>query len=381
MISQVSIDTIAAMRKVPDLPSTLFPGRAESEDMDTRRKSVRWYRNDDDKPRVTYYPQSGWLRVEWSAHQHRYGDVDEYLARGLSLSAADRLSVVGWRCQRVDYCVDLSVGVIGVAPYLAALAALRAGAMQRQAHPDGVVWKAASRWVKFYDGKRHAQENVLRFEVSNYKQAVRYMAENWFGCERTVGEMVKPGRALYVLGRYWQMLGLHDGFAQQESEVARLRSVFGQRSLAGAIHALHCIRSYGVESYKSLLLMSKSSYYRWSSALRDEGFLAASDSQLSALSLPCDSVFALGAQNLKDAPAPPIRTPLPKTAKKNVWKMVAANLGVKPEAPRVKYLEGQYRAWESGYSLDAIPGEVEEKRSIFGLPIVASSALIGASAL
>ena len=367
------IDTIAAMQKIPDMDVSLFPGRSESVNADTGKVYGKWYRNDDGKPRITYYPASGWLRVEWSAQQHDTESVGKYLVRGLSLSTA-HCDVRTWRCQRVDYCVEFSM--VCVAPYIAALDKLRAGSMQRHPFPSGVVWKASNRWVKFYDAKKHGREG-LRFEVSNYKDAVRYMAANWFGCERTVEEMVQPGRALYVVGKYWQKLGLHRGFAAHEHEVARLRGVYGQRSLAGAIHALSSIRSYGVESYKSLMLMSKSSYYRWYKQLSDEGFLAASDSELSSLCLPCEDVFAHGAQNLKSASSPPTHTHLDKTAQKNVYK----NLGVKPGAPRVKYLEEQYRDWKSGYSLDAKPQEVAEKRPVINLSFAPASSAVGVVAV
>lgn len=369
------IDTIAAMTKVEGLDVSLFPGRAETQNEETRKVSARWYRNDPGCPRITYYPASAWLRVEWSAQQMGYGEVDAYLVRGLSGSYAN--SVQHWQCQRVDYCTEFADVV--VQPYLAAIGTLRVGSLARVPFEDGVVWKARQRWIKFYHGKRHGRPNALRFEISNYKQSVRYMAEQWFGCERTVEEMVRPGRALYVLAKYFERLGLHQGFAQQEQEVSALRACFGQRSLAGAIHALNCIRVYGTESYKSLMLMSKSSYYRWYKQLSDEGFLASSDSDLSALSLSCESVFELGAQNLKARLVPPVEWSLPKSAQKNVWKNVAENLGVKPDAPRVKYLEEAYRAWKPGYGLDAKPREVEEKRSVINLSITPSSALVGVS--
>ncbi len=370
------IDTIAAMIKIQDLSPELFPGQAMSSDSETGRVSARWYRNDDGKPRITYYPASGWLRVEWSAKQFGFDAVDEYLVRDLALSCLPA-NVGLWRCQRVDYCVDIEVDE--VAPYLAAIGQLRAGSMQRHPFDDGVVWKARGRWVKFYDGKKHNKQ-ALRFEVSNYKQSVRYMAEHWFGCDRTVQEMVQPGRALYVLARYWDKLGLGQGFAQQEREVSALRSAFGQRSLAGAIHALSCIRTHGVESYKTLMLMSKSSYYRWSSQLRDKGFVAASDDSLCVLRLPCDSVFALCGQNLKSATAPPTHIPLDKNGQKN-WKNLAMVLGVKDTAPRVKYLQEADSVWKPGYSVDTAPREVKEERSVVALSLAPSSAFIGVGAL
>lgn len=368
------IDTLAAMTKVEGLDRDLFRGSAETAD-DSGVVSRRWYRNDEDKPRVTYYPASSWLRVEWSAHKFGYGEVQAYLARDLSLSVPP---VESWRCQRVDYCVDLEVA--SVAPYLAALARLRAGAMQRQTYPDGVVWKAAGRWVKMYDGKRHAREGVLRFEVSNYKQSVRYMAEHWFGCERTVAEMTQPGRALYVLGRMWQTLGLDQGFAQQQGEVYALREAFGQRSLAGALHAVKCIREHGVASYKTLMLMSKSSYYRWYQALRDKGFLASSESDLCALQLPCESVFAHGAQNLKVSLAPPIDGWPTKNTQKN-WQKLAAVLGVKSSAPRVKYLQEAFDAWKPGLNLDSVPRAMQASGSFASVPRFTPGPLVGVVAI
>ncbi len=368
------IDTIAAMHKVPEVSRDLFPGEAVSSNSETRHTSARWYRNEDGKPRVTYYPQSEWLRIEFSLQRLDSVEVDEYLARALSLSVPP---VMTWRCQRVDYMVDIEVG--NVAPYLAAISRLQVGAMSRHPFPDGVVWKARGRWVKFYDGKHHDKAGVLRFEVSNYKQAVRYMAEKWFGCERTVQELVMPGRVLYVLGRMWERLGLDKGFAHEESEVSALRAAFGGRSLAGAIHALRCVRVYGVDSYKTLQLMSRSSYYRWSSALRSNGFLA-SGSSLSSIHLPTESFFATQAQNLKVLSTPLAPYALDKIAQKSMLEITQKNLckmlGVKPTAPRVKYLEDRFSE-QFRLGVDPREGQVEDGNPVDGVPAVTSGLIVG----
>lgn len=364
--SEHLIDTVAAMTKIQGLDRASFPGSARTSDSHTGLVAERWYRNDEAKPRLTYFVHTGWLRVEWSLKEFGCSQVDSYISRVLPSSSLPPVLI--WRCQRVDYSVDLVVR--DVVPLLAAVSSLRCGPMQRQAFDgEGVVWKAAGRWVKVYDARKKGtrslpgREDLLRFEVSNFKQSVRYMAEHWFGCERMVAEMVQPGRALYVLARYYTLLGLGQGFADAEREVHALREAFGQRGLAGAIHALRCIREHGVESYKSLQLMSKSSYYRWLRALREKGFLAASAERMRALRLPCEVVFRSWGENLKSFPAGYVMREGGETR----WKNLAEKLGVKPGAPPSKYLVEEWDGWCTRHDLDAGAGEVPEGSSVRGV--------------
>lgn len=350
------IDTVAASVKLDhDLDVTVFQGVAAREDFASGEQSVRLFRNQAGsqyEPRLTYWPATRLLRVEFSVRKVAasvpFDTVDTWL-RGLFVQELPPLTT--WTCQRIDYAVDLDVGDL-LPQYLALLGRCQVGSWSRQPHASGVVWKSSSRWVKFYDKGRESEKQigVLRFEVSNYRDAVRYMAHHWFGCERTVGEMVQPGRALYVLARYFEQLGLAaESYDSREYELQQLKSVFGSRSLPGAAHALACIRTHGTESYKSQSLMSKSSYYRWLRVLREHGFLATNElKSLPVLRLPCTEAFKSlsGAQNLKlrkDA----YQLGGVELSQKISWEKLAGLLQVSAKTPRNSYLLERFNEWRS----------------------------------
>ena len=149
-------------------------------------------------------------------------------------------------------------------------------------------------------GLKDPNEYTLRFEVSNYRDAVKYMAARWFGCERLVGEMVGIGRALYCLAAHWDRLGLgvSDSFGHDEHQLMRLRQAFG-RKVSTAYYALRLIREYGPQACTAPLnLMSKSAYYAWRGRLIECGFLVEQDGEdvvvrqaLPALHLPTHEVY------------------------------------------------------------------------------------------
>jgi len=376
VVGLMFVDTIAAMIKV-DLAAGVFSGSAGSVDHETGEVHERMFRNDPGGLRATYWPATKMLRVEFSVSKVSHGDLavaldwaDECVAR---LFSADLPQVRTWRCQRVDYYADLVVARKLMPAYLAALRELRVSGWQRHAFEgQGVVWKSRGRWVKAYDkdeeqsvaGRRgelvtkpaepgttarpalYSPKTTLRFEVSNYSDAVRYTSERWFGCERTVDEMTRPGRALYVMARYFEQMGLNGRFGEAERELHELREAFGQRSLAGASHALRCVREHGVESYKTMTLMSKSSYYRWLNLLREAGFLVRGrERSLPRLVLPCGEVFKMAfGPNLKSLCAQPIKN------SQHLWqKIVAENLGVRPQAPPSKLLTEAFIVWSVEY--------------------------------
>ncbi len=348
------IDTVAASIKLEyEIDTSVFQAAARHDSADGEH-SVRLFRNpkgDEYEPRLTYWPESRLLRIEFSA-------------RKLSLLAADAWllalfgslpSVLTWSCQRIDYVVDLLAGDL-LPQYLALLGRCQVGSWSRQPHASGVVWKSQSRWVKWYDKGREskAQPGVLRFEVSNYRDAVRYMAHHWFACEQTVGEMARPGRALYVLARYFVQLGLAaQSYDSREYELMQLKAAFGSRSLPGAAHALACIREHGTAAYKAQSLMSKSNYYRWLRALRSHGFLATNElSALPVLRLPCAAVFVelSMAQNLK------VQNPTPELGRvelspKISWQKLAELLQVSVKTPRNSYLLEAFDDWR--HNLDS----------------------------
>ena len=282
-------------------------------------------------PRVTYWPDGMVLKVEFSVPK-MLGDVlnptEEDKERALTLVDAyleregfgDLPSVRRWVCQRVDYAWMWDVGE-HLPAYLDMLSRLNVSGMNKQAFKgEGVVWKAVSRWIKFYDKSKEQQSSGgwLRFEVSNYAASVRYMCDAWFGCERVVSEVVRVDRAVDVLTRMWRKLGL-DG-EQYRSELtllADLRRVYGS-SVASAFYVLHCMNTFGSVSVKRGLL-SSSTYHTWKRRLIDDGFVMIvgdDEHEIAPRSLP---VLKLPSQNLDDL----YRAPLPLSSKisRQNWEM------------------------------------------------------------
>jgi hypothetical protein len=369
--SKMFVDTVSAITKIPldvDLDVQAFRGSALSTDFETGELHARLFRNSrsQSEPRVTFWPQTRTLRVEFSVpkvvelaphenvsavHTDRALTlIDAFLRKTFTVELPP---VRMWRCQRIDYAVNFEVGDL-LPQYMSVLRQLQVSSLARHPFADsGVVWKSRStrgRWIKFYDKtlESGARAGTLRFEVSNFRDAVRYMAQRWFGCERTVGELVAPGRAAYVLSYFWLRLGLGAGqYGQQESELCALRLAFGSRSLAGASHALHCIRTHGTDSYKSQQLISKSSYYRWLRLLRAYGFLTANSHSLPTLNLPLNEVFELvTAQNLETSRAAPIMWASQKKRAKN-WAKLAQMLDLNPKTRPNGYLLERFYAWRS----------------------------------
>lgn len=239
----------------------------------------------------------------------------------------DAPNIEDWTAQRLDFAWNWDVSP-NLRAYMAVLHQLRIGSMSR--HPfdanEGVVWKQKNRWVKFYNkslemGLKDGRE-ILRFEVSNYKDAVTYMADEWFAVSgRTVGELLQPDVALYCMAYIWEKLGLGEGnqYGVEEMLDQRLRQAFG-RGVAGASYALRMIRQYGNTSYStSIALMTQNNYYTWVRKLKRAGFLTKLDSDddyefvavpLQPLSLPIYDALPslLAAQNLDIKKLPPDMT-------------------------------------------------------------------------
>lgn len=212
-----------------------------------------------------------------------------------------------WTVQRIDYTWMWNTSP-NLRAYMAVLHNLRVGGMSR--HPyeasEGVVWKAKNRWLKFYNKNLEAgildpELEMLRFEVSNYKDRVRYMASEWFGNDRTVANLMLPHRGLWVMAYEWDKLGLgrRDHYGSEELLDHRLRKEFGD-AVAPAAWALRCIRMYGTASYKEgIELMSSNNYHTWRRKLRDSGLLLTSEDggdtanleALPALALPFEKIL------------------------------------------------------------------------------------------
>jgi hypothetical protein len=349
-------DTVAAFTEPPyELSDDLFEGGSVTENFNSTHVAARLWKNPKKassvyEPRVTYWRRHGYrvshqrelgaavrdpsdvenypnglLKLEFSLPQMSSGynpldnmqmeSVDAALARvdAFAATICDGLPPVReWTCQRMDYTYNWRVGK-QLREYMTVLQSLRVSGMHR--HPfdanEGVVWKAKNRWIKFYNkslqsGIRGSDE-VLRFEVSNYKDALKYMCSKWFDCERTVGELLHPGRALYTMARMWDKLGLHsaetygtDGLVHQ-----KLVELFGHRGAQAAAWHLNLIRTYGTTAFsEGVKLTSKSSYYRWKTKLQDSGVITVFDIEgedeaidvidikLEPLELPLDQLFS-----------------------------------------------------------------------------------------
>lgn len=359
------VDTVAAMLVLGDaLDVALFHGGTVSHDFGSSRIQSRLYRNPLPfvyEPRVTYWPASLRLRVEWSCLRMSLDDVNVWLRNIFGVLPDIR----EWMCQRIDYVCDLAAGE-RMPEYLLALGRVPLGSWERQEYAgEGVVWKSGARWVKFYDAsKRHGLEpGTLRFEVSNLRDGVRYMAQEWFVCARTVGELARPGRAAFVLALYWDKLGLGrvSEYGSKAREVYALRSAFGVRRLGGARHALECIKSHGAESYKSLGLMSKSSYYRWLNELRVCGLLACANGRaLDALELSLEYAFdASLAWNLKSSEGPQdAYKRLKKMPEKIRWLFLSEKLGFNRQLPEIPYLLERFSEYLGAGNLDGATAAV-----------------------
>lgn len=376
-------DTIAAI--VPSLrrlSSEAFQGGITTEIFngdDESRTQVRLFRNPEPgtyAPRFTYWPGDGegWLKAEFSVPKmarRRPGETGFTLldnpaevdvARALDEVDAlvrehfgEQFPVRSWKCQRVDYAYNWTVGSL-LPVYLAVLQTLRLSTWSR--HPydaaQGVVWKSKSskgRWVKFYNkGLQLASSaldapdllvapdvGVLRYEVSNYKDAVAYMAEHWFGVGQTVGELVHPGRSLYVMARFFDKLGLDEGsVGAEEYLLFRLAEEFGPVRASTAWYTLTLHSRFGNASFAELELVSRSTYYAYVKELRDHGFL---QNRIEAFDVfTADDELVIAKQQLPELHLPSIDTLFSSqnlgekspALQRNMGSDVRKNLGILP---------------------------------------------------
>jgi hypothetical protein len=358
-------DTVVASIEWPEpLDESVFTGGQSTSDLQGS-ETLRLWRNEPHQPRLTYWRRvgqmGGRLRVEFSipkmANISPYDNptesdkaraidrVQNYLGQQLSYRFPQ---LSQWNVSRVDYAWNWDVGK-HLSVYMSMLQQLSIGGMARHPYPDaqGVIFKSkqrGSRWIKFYDkGKEQGDLscNVLRFEVSNYKRTIPYMCESWFGCDRTVGEVLRPGRALYCMAVMWQRLGLANAATyggDSPSLMIRMRKDFGNAALA-AYGALSAIHTYGDGAFKEYGLMSSNTYYRWKRALTEHEYMTEhSSTSLMALHLPTDTVYQYAniftnAQNLGIGGAAG-----EKTTQKIFAQILAPALGVRPEAKPSEYL-------------------------------------------
>jgi hypothetical protein len=336
-------DTLVAMVTLDhDLSPALFAGGLVTEEFDTGKQSARLWSNSDDL-RVTYWVEARCLRVEASIVQlvHRVDDVTEAEKE----IALDRINVLlaeqfgqlpdvrSWQCQRIDYFVTWPVNAAQFADYKHLFASIRVDGKQMQNYDNGLCWKSKSRWIKVYNTAMRGGDDRFKFEVSNHRTAVVYMCKAWFACERTVAELLQPGRALYVLAFFWQKLGLFSqaAFSSDELVAVRARRLYG-RGAASALYHLKLIESYGNESIE-LKLTSSNSYYRWKKRLRVDGLISSDDerivSSLEILELFNREHLSILVKNLKEDSA---------LSALSAWKKFQKIWGVGPDAPEIAAL-------------------------------------------
>jgi len=362
-------DTIVASIEVDDLDESVFPQRSQTDDV------VRMWRNPvvgRYEPRVTYWRSvhggDGRLRVEFSIPkmagidplsnpsaldtEHALRAVDQFMR--WTIPMLPRISE--WQAQRVDYAWNFEPSG-DVAAYISMLQGLWLGRMSRHPHPDseGVVWKSKQpnhRWVKFYNKAREAGSNgtpVLRFEVSNYRRSLAYMCDKWFECGRTVGDLLRPGRALYVMARMWSQLGLFATSYHADGLVLlKVKALFGNAA-PSAFYALMCISTYGADAHKLHHLMSDNSYYAWKRKLGEHDLLINSDVYLPPLTLPaCDVLKALETSVQQDLGHHAVVAPVPssKNLPKN-WENWAKILQIGTTAPEIgRFTQLLELSWE-----------------------------------
>lgn len=291
------IDTLAATVGVDGLDETLFDRVSISRAMDDDEgdEMRRFYNvRTATAPALTYFPYSKAgprLRVEASLPKllgkpiailgqedvdQALVEMDAYLrARGLPVPP-----VAEWVCRRWDICYGWLTGDL-TPVYIAALSKMQCSTYRRVPFgPSGVVWKSAKgyRWVKFYDKRRELGfkvGGVLRFEVSNYRNGVKYIAKKRHEIPQTVGRMTRRD-VVYKELRYWlERVGVYDApFGNQDNLMQQLVEAFGTRSAPVAHYFLTVFQQHGIAAYKEPLnLMTQSTYYRWRSKLINAGLL------------------------------------------------------------------------------------------------------------
>lgn len=408
------IDTIAAIcsPRVP-LSDQLFSGGVVQTDFGADTVQARLWRNPEKdgpyEPRCTYWrggygdrtgadlgdfvPRSsvntdglihedaGYFKIEFSVPKLlelplsanvTLSDVDRAIEKASAfvqeLFSSEFPPLGLWKCQRVDYAWNFDVGD-RLAAYMSVLDKLRLKNYSR--HPfeaqGGVVWKSrgqAGRWVKFYNKTREqglkGKAEVLRFEVSNYSKSIPYMADRWFGCERWVADMTRFGRALYMMCRVWDDLGLGSGeeYGQREWMDVRLREAFGKREVARASYALRLIERYGTSAYsEDIDLIPRTTYYRWRKRLAGAGLLASVGNgdghmhdviqyaPLPALSLPVSEVLNKETFREKVHNLECFMSAAPKEREKLSWEILAGLLDIKKEAKASRYLVYEAEEW------------------------------------
>lgn len=291
----VGVDTIRITGDDIGIDPAKFTRVIESVGIDGRKPHTRLaYQGKPNEPRLTYYPHDARLTLEVSWPKFCFGHntrlVDEpRLSIGMINNWLRWFGVttdVGlWRVNRIDYAADWCVGS-ALPFYIEGLQKLILSSHDRADYESGVMWKSQSRAIKFYNktaeqGINDLTAAVLRFEVSNYRDSVRYICSK----QGATGSLVNLSSIQVVESVLTQWLEkcIPIGFGADESIRARVYEAFGHRAGAALEH-MRLINQHGTQAYW-LGFTNRSSYYRWKGELHRAGLLGVESSSLPLLTI------------------------------------------------------------------------------------------------
>jgi len=317
------------------------PNRWKLEHQSVREKwMLKRLRGGDYLPHVEYMrkasdPRTGRINIEFSlpkmAGMDLLDNMTTSLARQVCADVSDYVSdlldidvdIMDFKVNRIDYAWNFDMhSDLHTVKYIKVFKGLRIPRMSTTHYGmDGVTWLNRTRFraIKFYnksrEQKRH-DRHVLRFEVSNYSPAIRYMSDTWFDGDDTLESYLRYKVALYLLLYAWyDKLGINDHlFIGKDDLYNEMYDQYGRS--AGTAHRVHTLyHEYGTEAYK-MGLIPKVTYYKWTRLLKLSGLLQRSSVSMTPISIPIDINVA---QNLE----------IPEHLRtEGVMKILRENLGI-----------------------------------------------------
>ncbi len=277
-------------------------------------------------PRLTYYPETmagPRLRFEVSLpkllglppvilSQSQVDEALDLIDAYIYEQYIDAPPVREWTCKRLDAVYAWSTEE-DTYSYILAISQMNIGSYRRTPFgPEGVVWKSGAgyRWVKFYDKSLEVQQNhkqkdrapgVLRYEVSNYRNSVNYLAKRQLKIPQTVERMTRRDVSYFILSSFLERLGIHEkSFGEEQALYVDLLRFYGSRSAATVKVFLDHYPDMGIDMYRvEPRMMTSSTFYRWKKILIDDGFLPLAPRALSPLPLPDPASFGLESKGME----------------------------------------------------------------------------------
>lgn len=199
-------------------------------------------------------------------------------------AGADLGHVLDWRPVRIDYAYNWEMAS---GPIIAALSGVTLPSLERRVYgTQSVLWSNRARAITLYDKAQSAGQGPLRYEYRLFRPALRRARATWFGCADVLREYLHPARAAYALAVGLDALGVNGLAVGTDAMLQRMAAAFGPRKARNALHAWHCITTYGTDTFHHLDYMSRQMYYIWRKRLLAAGFPLASDSPRAALPRP-----------------------------------------------------------------------------------------------